>query len=136
MGLKVKLVQLSNQIPQFRSKVDLTMVRVDSSKRHHVRDLAPDSRENKRCTSQQTRITIVELLQRRPLADLVWLANFTVKRVIFSFLSWKKQFPPLVDGKSSYLAFVSDFVSWDLASLVPRHNIAHLCKIPPLSIHE
>ena len=51
-------------------KVDLTIVRVDLNK-SHVRDLAPVSRENKRCTSQQTRITIVELVQRWPLDDLV-----------------------------------------------------------------
>ena len=52
------------------SKVDLTMVHVDLNKRH-VRDLAPVSRENKRCRSQQTCITIVEPVHRRPLAYLV-----------------------------------------------------------------
>ena len=46
------------------------MARVDLNK-HHVRDLAPVSRENKRCTSQQMRITIAELVHRWPLADLV-----------------------------------------------------------------
>ena len=40
------------------SKVDITIARVDLNKRH-VRDLALVSRENKLCTSQQTRITIV-----------------------------------------------------------------------------
>ena len=64
------------------------MARVDLNK-HYVRDLAPVSKENKRCTSQQTRNTIVELLHRRPLADLVKLANFTVKRVNLSFLLWE-----------------------------------------------
>ena len=49
---------------------DLTMARVDLNKRH-VRDLAPVARENKRCTSQQTCITIVELVHRWPLSDLV-----------------------------------------------------------------
>ena len=111
------------------------MVRVGSNERH-VRDLAPVSRENKRCTSQQTRITIVELVHRRPLADLVYLANFTVKRVNVSFISWEKQVLSLVDGKRRYLALVSDFVSWDSASLVPRHTITHSCKRPPLSIHS
>ena len=37
----------------------------------NIRDLAPISRENKRCTSQQTRITIVELVHRWLLDDLV-----------------------------------------------------------------
>ena len=91
---------------------------------------------NKRCMSQQTRITIVELVHGWPLADLVQLANFTVKRVNFSFLSWEKLVLSLVDGKRRNLALVSDFVSWDSASLVPRHKITHSCKIPPLSIHS
>ena len=43
-----------------------TVVRVHLSK-SHVRDLAPVSKENKRCTSQHTRITIVELEHRRPI---------------------------------------------------------------------
>ena len=111
------------------------MVRVHSNKRH-LRDLAPVSKENKRCTSQQTRITIVEIVHRRPLADLVYQANLTVKRVNFSFSSWEKQVLTLVDGKRRNLALVSDFVSWDSASLVPRHKITHSCKIPPLSIHS
>ena len=86
------------------------MVRMHSNKRH-VRDLAPVSKENKRCTSQQTRITIVEIVHRRPLADLVYQANLTVKRVNFSFSSWEKQVLSLVDGKRRNLALVSDFVS-------------------------
>ena len=86
------------------------MVRVYSNKRH-VRDLAPVSKENKRCTSQQTRITIVEIVHRRPLADLVYQANLTVKRVNFSFSSWEKRVLSLVDGKRRNLALVSDFVS-------------------------
>ena len=90
--------------------VDLTMARVDL-KRRNVLDLAPVSRENKRCSSQQTRITIVELLHRWPSAELVYLANFTVKRVNVTFLSWEKQVPSLVDGKRRYLALVSGFVS-------------------------
>ena len=97
------------------------MVRVHSNKRH-VRDLAPVSKENKRCTSQQTRITIVEIVHRRPLADLVYQANLTVKRVNFPFSSWEKQVLSLVDGKRRNLALVSYFVSWDSASLVPRHK--------------
>ena len=36
-----------------------------------LRDLAPVSRGKKGCTSQNARITIVELVHRRPLADLV-----------------------------------------------------------------
>ena len=40
--------------------------------------------------------------------------------------------PSRVDGKRRNLARVSDFVSWDEACRVPRHE----CKIPPLSIHE
>ena len=87
------------------------MVRVGSNERH-VRDLAPVSRENKRCTSQQTRITIVELVHRRPLADLVYLANFTVKRVNVSFISWEKQVLSLVDHslvqETSFRPFVME----------------------------
>ena len=64
------------------SKLDLTKALVDLNKRH-IRDLAPVSRKNERCTSQQTRITIVELVLRRLLADLVYLANFTIKPVNF-----------------------------------------------------
>ena len=41
-----------------------------------------------------------------------------------------------MDGKRRNLALVSYFVSWDSASLVPRHKITHSCKIPPLSIHS
>ena len=41
---------------------DPTVVRAHLNKRHEC-DLAPVSRENKLCTSQQTRITIVELVQ-------------------------------------------------------------------------
>ena len=109
------------------------MVRVHSNKRH-VRDLAPVSKENKRCTSQQTRITIVEIVHRRPLADLVYQANLTVKRVNFSFSSWEKQVLSLVDGKRRNLARVSDFVSWDEACRVPRHKITHeaLTALHPL----
>ena len=58
-----------------------------------------DSRGNKRCMSQHMHITIVVLVHRRPLAELVQIANFTVKRVYFSLLSWEKQITPLVDGK-------------------------------------
>ena len=79
--------------------------------RCHVCDLAPVSREYKRCTSQQTCITNVELVHRWPLDDLVSLANFMVKHVNVSFLSWEKQVPSLVDGKRRYLALVRDFVS-------------------------
>ena len=62
--------------------------------------------------------------------------NLMVKHVNVSLLSWEKQVPSLVDRKRMYLALVSDFVCWDPASLVPRHKITHLCKIPPLSIHS
>ena len=69
MGLKVKLtcncpirsLNFIQGVTAAGSKVDLTMVRVDLNKRH-ARDLAPVTRENKWCTSQQTRITIVELV--------------------------------------------------------------------------
>ena len=44
--------------------------------------------------------------------------------------------PSRVDGKMRNLIRVSDFVSWDEASQVPRHKITHECKIPPLSLHE
>ena len=131
----IRSLNFNQEVTAAGSKVDLTMVRVHSNKRH-VRDLAPVSTENKRCTSQQTRITIVEIVHRRPLADLVYQANLTVKRVNFSFSSWEKQVLSLVDGKRRNLALVSDFVSWDSASLVPRHKITHSCKIPPLSIHS
>ena len=67
------------------SKVDLTMVCVDSY-RHHVGDLAPVFRENKRCMSKQTHITIVERVHRQPLADLVKLANFKVKACKFFYI--------------------------------------------------
>ena len=88
--------------------VDLTfMVRVDLNKRHACVQ-APVSGENKRCTSQQTSITFVELVHRRPLVDLVQLANFTVKRVHFSFLSREKQVPSLVERKGRHLALVGD----------------------------
>ena len=43
---------------------DQTMTRVHSNK-YHVSDLALVSKENKRCTSQHTRITIVILVHRR-----------------------------------------------------------------------
>ena len=46
------------------------MTRMDLNKRH-IRDLAPVSRENKQRMSQQTRITIVELVHWWPLDDLV-----------------------------------------------------------------
>ena len=71
------------------------MALIDLNERH-VRDMVPGSRENKRCTSQQMCITIVEILHRRHLADLVLLANFTVKHVNVSS-----------------------------ASLVPSHKITH-----------
>ena len=51
-------------------KVALTMVRVDLNQRH-VSDLATVSREKKRCTSQQRRITIVGVVHGWPLTDLV-----------------------------------------------------------------
>ena len=44
-------------------QVAVTMVCVDLNQ-HHIRDLAPVSREKKPCTSQQTRNTIVELVHR------------------------------------------------------------------------
>ena len=52
---------------------------------YHVRNLAPVSKENKRCTSQQTPISIVELVHR-----------FHGKTRIFLFFvrnrGWLKQF--------------------------------------------
>ena len=50
--------------------VDLPMASMDLNKRH-IRNLAPVTRENKRCMSQHTRITIVERVHMWPLADLV-----------------------------------------------------------------
>ena len=50
---------------------DPTVARVHLNK-YHVRDLVPVSRVNKRCTSKHTLINnTVELLHRRPLAELV-----------------------------------------------------------------
>ena len=111
------------------------MARADLNKRH-VRDSAPVSRENKLSTSQHKRMTIVELVHMQLLADLVELADFTVKRVHFSFLSWKKQVQQLVDGKRRNLALMSDLVSWNSTSLIPRYKIPYLCKIPSLSTHS
>ena len=63
-----------------------------------------------------------------------------VKLVYFSYLLWKKHVPPLVDGKDN-LALVSDFVSWDSASLnaILNHSLmqdassSNLLVIKPLS---
>ena len=71
--------------------------------KRHVRDLAPFSKEYKLFTSQHMRITIVELVHRRPFTDYVY-------GIYFSILSWEEQVPSLVDGKGRYLALVSDFV--------------------------
>ena len=63
-------------------------------------------------------------------------SSIVVKTCKYFLFPWEKQVPSLVDGKRRYLAIVSDFVSRDSASLVPRLKINHSCKIPPLSIHE
>ena len=47
--------------------VDPTVAPVHLNRRH-VRDVAPVSKDNKRCTSQRARITIVELVHRRSFA--------------------------------------------------------------------
>ena len=125
---------------------------MDLNKRH-VRDLAPVSRENKRCTSQQTRITVshrwpsssdplIEIEGSDWTITLVWpltpLKTTHWGQLILNCKTHLRvgeiEVPSLVDGKRRYFARVSDFVSWDSASLVPRHKITHSCKIPPLSI--
>ena len=48
--------------------VDLTMTSVHLNN-HHVCDLVPVSKENRRCMSQHTHITTVELVYGQPFAD-------------------------------------------------------------------
>ena len=82
-------------------------------------------------------ITITTFLAPILLSTIRLLA---ILQTVYPAPDWSQpldiEVPSLVNGKRRYLAQVSDFVSWDSASLVPRHKITHLCKIPPLSIHE
>ena len=64
----------------------------------------------------------------------VKLANFMVKHVYLSFCGIDRFHHLWMERRN--LALVSDFVSWDSARLVPRHEIPHSHKIPSLFIHS